>query len=72
MGNPSLHDHENLPILVAGGRSYGMKGGQHIKYEKPAPLANLHLTLLDRVGVRLDQFGDSTGKIDDLFEQVAL
>ena len=57
MGNPSLHDHENLPILVAGGAACGMKGGRHIKYDKGTPLANLHLTLLDRVGVRLDSFG---------------
>jgi hypothetical protein len=72
MGNPSLHDHENLPILVAGGSSYGMRGGRHIKFEKAAPLANLHLTLLDRVGVRLDSFGDSDGRIDGLFEPVTL
>ena len=68
MGNPSLHDHENLPILVAGGAATGLKGGRHIKYDKGTPLANLHLTLLDRVGVRLDSFADSDGKIDDLFE----
>jgi hypothetical protein len=72
MGNPSLHDHENLPIIVAGGASTGLKGGQHIKYDKGTPLANLHLTLLDRVGVRLDSFGDSDGKIDGLFEPVTL
>jgi hypothetical protein len=67
MGNPSLHDHENLPILVAGGAATGLRGGQHIKYDKGTPLANLHLTLLDRVGVRLDSFADSDGKIADLF-----
>jgi hypothetical protein len=72
MGNPSLHDHENLPILVAGGGATGLKGGRHIKYEKGTPLANLHLTLLDRVGVRLDSFGDSDGKIDNLFDPVTL
>ena len=72
MGNPSLHDHENLPILVAGGAATGLKGGRHIKYDKGTPLANLHLTLLDRVGVRLDSFGDSDGKIDELFEPVTL
>src|SRR5262245_39498692 len=69
MGNPSLHDHENLPVLVAGG---GLKGGRHIRYEKGTPLANVHLTLLDRVGVHLDSFVDSTGKIEDLFDPVAL
>src|SRR5438309_3313483 len=70
MGNPSLHDHENLPILVAGGAATGLKGGRHIKYEKGTSLANLHLTLLDRVGIHLDSFSDSTGKVEDLFEQV--
>lgn len=72
MGNPSLHDHENLPVLVAGGAACGMKGGRHIRYEKGAPLANLHLTLLDRVGVRLDSFGDSDGKVNELFEPLSL
>ena len=72
MGNPSLHDHENLPILVAGGAASGLKGGRHIRYEKGTPLANLHLTLLDRVGVHLDSFGDSNGKVEDLFDPVAL
>jgi len=70
MGNPSLHDHINLPILVAGGASCGMRGGRHIEYENGTPLANLHMTLLDRVGVQLDSFGDSTGKIEDLFDPV--
>ncbi|MEE2638435.1 MAG: DUF1552 domain-containing protein [Acidobacteriota bacterium] len=72
MGNSSLHDHVNLPILVAGGAGAGMKGGRHIRYENGTPLANLHLTLLDRVGVRLDAFGDSDGKVDGLFKPVAV
>jgi hypothetical protein len=67
IGNPSIHDHENLPILVAGGAVTGLKGGRHIRYDKGTNLANLHLTLLDRVGVRLDSFMDSTGKIEELF-----
>jgi hypothetical protein len=72
MGNPNLHDHVNLPILVAGGAAGKMRGGRHIRYEKPTPLANLHLTLLDKVGVRLDSFADSRGKIDGLFEPLSL
>jgi len=67
MGNPNVHDHTNLPVLVAGGAAGKMRGGRHIRYEKPTPLANLHLTLLDKVGVRLDSFADSQGKVDDLF-----
>ena len=70
MGNPSTHDHDNLPILVAGGAACGVRGGRHVRYDEGTPLANLHLTLLDRVGVRLASFGDSSGKIDDLFQAV--
>ena len=70
MGNSSLHDHENLPILVAGGAACGLRGGRHVRYDTGTPLANLHLTLLDRVGVRLDSFGDSTGRIESLVDAV--
>jgi hypothetical protein len=45
----------------------GVKGGRHIRYEKGTNLANLHLTMLDRVGVHLDSFMDSTGQVEDLF-----
>jgi hypothetical protein len=72
MGNPNVHDHDNLPILVAGGGAGHMKGGRHIRFSQPTPLANLHLTLLDKVGVRLDSFGDSRGKVDELFEPVSM
>ena len=66
MGNPNVHDHTNLPVIVAGGASAGVKGGRHLRYEKTVPLANLHLTLLDKAGVKLDKFGDSSGIIEVL------
>jgi len=66
MGNPNVHDHVNLPIVVAGGGTATHKGGRHIRYKEPTPLANLHLTLLDKVGVKLDSFADSQGKIGEL------
>ncbi|HEX2854261.1 MAG TPA: DUF1552 domain-containing protein [Opitutaceae bacterium] len=72
IGNPNVHDHTNLPILVAGGAAGGMKGGRHIRYKEPVPLANLHLTLLDKVGVKIDSFADSTGKIGDLFNPLTV
>lgn len=72
IGNPNVHNHTNLPIILAGGAAGGMKGNRHIRYDKPTPLANLHLTLLDKVGVKLDKFGDSNGKIDNLFEPLSL
>jgi len=66
MGNPDVHNHVNLPIVVAGGGAGKLKGGRHIKYEEPTPLANLHLTLLDKVGIHLDSFADSKGTIDEV------
>jgi hypothetical protein len=72
IGNPNIHDHTNLPILVAGGAAGGMKGGRHIRYDKPTPLANLHLTLLDKVGAQLDSFADSNGKVEELFEPLSI
>ena len=72
MGNPNVHNHTNLPILVAGGAAGNMQGGHHIKFDKPTPLANLHLTLLNKVGVRLDSFADSQGQVDELFEPLAV
>lgn len=63
MGNPNLHDHTDLPILVAGGAAGNMRGGQHIRYDKPTPLANLHVSLLNKVGVPIDTFQDSNGVV---------
>jgi hypothetical protein len=70
MGNPNLHDHQNLPIIVAGGAAGRMRGGRHLKFEKPTPLANLHLTLLNKVGVDVESFADSQGHVDELFVPV--
>jgi hypothetical protein len=72
MSNGDLHDHVNLPIIVAGGGAGQMKGGRHIRYAEPTPLANLHLTLLNKVGVKLDSFADSNGKMQELIEPLSL
>ncbi len=72
MGNSNVHDHVNLPIVVAGGGGGVARGGRHIKYAEPEPMANLHLTLLDSVGVELDSFADSTGTIDKLLKPISL
>jgi len=72
MGNPNVHDHVNLPILVAGGGTDIHKGGRHIKYKEPQPLANLHLTLLEKSGVHLDAFADSKGLVKELIEPLSI
>jgi hypothetical protein len=60
----NAHSVTNVPVVLAGGGAGWLKGGRHIRYGS-LPLANLHLTLLDRFGVHLDRLGDSTGRIDD-------
>lgn len=72
MGNPNVHDHHNLPVIVAGGAAGRMRGGRHIRFEESTPLANLHLSLLNKVGVPMDSFADSTGTVDELFEPVSI
>ena len=72
MGNPNVHDHVDLPIVVAGGGAGRARGGRHIKYAEPEPMANLHLALLDAAGIRLEKFADSTGRIESLLNPVSL
>ena len=72
MGNPNVHDHVDLPVLVAGGAAGNMRGGRHLRYDAPTPLANLHLTLLNKVGVDLDAFADSDGRVKNLFEPLGV
>ncbi|HRF58687.1 MAG TPA: DUF1552 domain-containing protein [Fimbriimonadaceae bacterium] len=62
------HNHDDLPILLAGGGGGAIKtGGQHVVYPQNTPMTNLFLSMLDRVGVRVEKLGDSTGKLNGLF-----
>jgi hypothetical protein len=72
MGNPDVHDHRNLPIVLARGGIGGVKGGYHLRFPDQTPLANLHLTLLDSMGVQLDRFVDSTGRMGQIAEPLSL
>lgn len=63
MSDADIHDHTNLPVIVAGGK---VGGGRHVVAAPNTPLANLHLTLLDRVGVRVERFADSRAKVPEL------
>ncbi|MBX3420251.1 MAG: DUF1552 domain-containing protein [Pirellulaceae bacterium] len=58
------HDHHDLPILLAGSGGGYVTPGSHLQYPSETPLNNLYLTMLDAVGVRVDQFGDSSGKLE--------
>ena len=64
MSDSNLHLMWDVPTMVVGGKTFGISGGRHVRYPEATPLANLQLTLLDKVGVHVDQFGDSTGKLN--------
>ena len=66
IGDGNRHDHNNLPILLAGGGDGRLSPGRHIQYPAKTPLMNLHAALLDRVGVRNNLLGDATGQLDDI------
>ena len=55
---------------MIGGKAAGIKGGRYLRYAQGTPLANLHVTLLDKLGVHVEAFGDSTGTLDNLGEQM--
>jgi hypothetical protein len=63
MADGNAHAPSNLPIVVAGGGAGTLKGGRHIKFPADTPLANLHLTLLDKLGLPVEKIGDSTGRV---------
>jgi Protein of unknown function (DUF1552) len=62
----NLHDHSNLPLILAGGANGRLKGGRHIRYAPGTPMADLFVAMLDRMGVEGERFGDSKGKLDRL------
>lgn len=64
MSNSDLHLPLEVPSLVIAGKDTGIKTNQHIKVSKGTPLSNLQLALLDRVGCKIDSFGDSTGRLN--------
>ena len=64
MANPNQHDHDPLPVLVAGGGSGRLRGGQHVRAAEGTPFANLLVTVLDKLDVPVAAFGDSTGALE--------
>ncbi len=64
MSDGNVHNNYNIPVVVVGGRDLQLKGNRHLQYPKGTPLANLSLSLMDKFGVDVEKFGDSTGKLD--------
>jgi hypothetical protein len=64
MSNSDMHLHQNLPMMLVGSGGGQIKPGRHIRVTKDMPLANLHVTMLEKMGIPTERLGDSTGKID--------
>jgi len=60
------HRHSNLPVILAGGGGGTIQTGRHIKLTEQVPMANLFLSLTDRLGIKAERFGDSTGRMKEL------
>jgi hypothetical protein len=64
MSNSNQHDHEPLPILLAGGAQGRLQGGRHVRAGKGVPMANLLVAVLNKLGVPAESFGDSTAVLE--------
>ena len=66
MSNGNQHDHDPLPVILAGGASGKLNGGRHMHYAPHTPMSNLLLSVLDRFDIHQDSIGDSTGRLEEL------
>jgi hypothetical protein len=63
MGDGNEHNHDPLPVILAGGANGKLKGGRHIRNTPKTTMSNLLLAMLDKLGIPMEKFGDSTGMI---------
>jgi hypothetical protein len=66
MSDGNLHLHKNLPTVLISGRGFEIVGNRHIRYPDETPLANLQVTILEKLGLSVDKFGDSSGRLNVL------
>lgn len=66
IGDGNRHNHDDLPILLAGAGGSSFQPGRHVRYSKNTPLNNLYLSMMDRMGVSTPRLGDSTGVLQNL------
>jgi hypothetical protein len=64
ISDADAHSHINLPLVLIGGGGGTLKGNRIVKFPSETPMNNLHLALLDKVGVHIDKFGDATGALN--------
>ena len=68
MSDSNQHDNRGLPLVLFGGGSGKLRGGRHIRYPEGTPVSNLHLTMLDKMGMPVDRLSNSTGPLELLSE----
>ncbi len=66
IGDGNRHNHDELPVVVAGGGGGSLQSGRHVALAQPTPMTNLYTALLDRMGVKAERVGDSTGRLEDV------
>ncbi len=64
MSNSDQHSPYDLPLVLFPGRAFGIAGGRHLRFPQGTPVTNLHLTILERMDVRMDRLGDSSGALN--------
>jgi hypothetical protein len=66
LADGNAHQHHNLPTVLAGRANGTVRPGRHVRYPDETPITNLFISMLDRMGVQIEQFGDSNGKLMEL------
>jgi hypothetical protein len=66
LGDGDRHNHDNLPVLLAGRGGGAIDPGRHIRYPDETPMCNLFVSMLESMGVPVDSHGDSTGSLRGL------
>ena len=70
ISDSNTHFHDDLPIAVVGGKASGVHGGRYVRYPQGTPLANLEITILDKLGIQVEKFGDANGMLPKLGDKV--
>jgi hypothetical protein len=66
ISDPDVHSHEDMTTILVGSGGGHLQGGRHLRFDRSTPLANLHVTLLDKLGTPVERLGDSTGPLEGL------